>query len=199
MLIAVCRPACHGRPFLRLSWRTTWSQAQQRSIHSTKPSLQPAQHQHVKQLDVQTSSKTALYRSIKLGYGCETYFQQTSSRHLRRIIAQFRTGSHWLNIDLETGRHKKLERKDRPCPMCSHRIINPGLAPEYFDSFDSDDESSDPVEDEHHAIFDCSGNAYACELFPDLFQGHISTVSHFSISHNAIGWPSSSLGLGCCV
>ena len=63
--------------------------------------------------------------------------------------------------------------------MCSHRIVNPGLAPENFDSFDSDDESSDPVDDEHHAIFECSGYAYARELFPDLFQGHISTVSHF--------------------
>ena len=50
-----------------------------------------------------------------------------------------------------------------------------------FDSFDSDDESSDPVEDEHHAILDCSGNAYVHELFPDLFQGHISIVSHFLI------------------
>ena len=83
----------------------------------------------------------------------------------------------WLNI--ETGRHKKLERIDSTCPMCSHRIVNPGLAPECCDSFDPDDESSDPVEDKHHAIFDCSGNAYARELFPDLFQGHISTVSHF--------------------
>ena len=104
-----------------------------------------------------------------------TYIQQTSNRHLRRIIALFRTGSHWLNI--ETGGHKKLET-DRICPMCSHRIINPDLAPEYFDSFDSDDESSDPVEAEHHAISDCSGNAYARELVPDLFHSHISTVSH---------------------
>ena len=36
-----------------------------------------------------------------------------------------------------------------------------------------------PVDDEHHAIFECSGYAYAGELCPDLFQGHISTVSHF--------------------
>ena len=40
----------------------------------------------------------------------------------------------------------------------------------------------DPVDDEHHAIFECSGYGYACGLFPDLFQGHCSTVSHFSES-----------------
>ena len=53
---------------------------------------------------------------------------QSGNRHLRRIIAQFCTGSHWLNI--ETGRHKNLERTDRTCPMCSHRIVSHGLAPE---------------------------------------------------------------------
>ena len=39
--------------------------------------------------------------------------------------------------------------------MCSHKIINPGLDSEHFliYSFDSDDASSDPVEDEHHANF----------------------------------------------
>ena len=40
--------------------------------------------------------------------------------------------------------------------MCTHRIINPGLPPEEFDAFDSDEERSDPMEDKHHAIFDCS-------------------------------------------
>ena len=63
--------------------------------------------------------------------------------------------------------------------MCSHKIVNPGLAPENFDSFDSDDESSEPVDDEHRAIFECSGYTHASERFPDLSQGHISTVSHF--------------------
>ena len=62
--------------------------------------------------------------------------------------------------------------------MCSRRIANPGLAPENFDSFDTDDESSHPVEDEHHVILECSGYAYARELFPDIFQSHISTVGH---------------------
>ena len=170
----------------RLSWRSLLeAQLEDHTVPSPTEdhpqhksfSLQSAQRQHMEQLGLQTSSKSILYRSIKIGYGCEPYIQQSGNRHLRRIIAQFRTGSHWLNI--ETGRHKNLERSDRTCPMCSHRIVNPGLAPEYFDSFDFDDESSDPVDDEHHAIFECSGYGYARGLFPDLFQGHISTVSHF--------------------
>ena len=61
--------------------------------------------------------------------------------------------------------------------MYSHRIATPGLTSENFDSFGSDDESSDPF-GVGHAIFEYSGYAYACELPSDLFQGHISTVSH---------------------
>ena len=42
------------------------------------------------------------------------------------------------------------------------------------------DESDGPVEDEHHAIFDCPGYMYAREQFQDMFlmfQSHITTVS----------------------
>lgn len=63
--------------------------------------------------------------------------------------------------------------------MCTHRIINPGLPPEEFDAFDSDEECSDPIEDEHHAIFDCSAYADAREQYRDLFQIHITTVGDF--------------------
>ena len=170
----------------RLSWRALFhgklDSHRILSLSSAAPqqnafSLASAQSQHIQQLSQQTSSKAVVYTSIKVGYECETYIQQTSNKHLRRIIAQFRTGSHWLNI--ETGRHRKLDRKDRTCPMCTHRIINPGLPPEQFDAFDSDDDSSDPIEDEHHAIFDCSGYADAREHFCDLFQSHITTVGHF--------------------
>ena len=117
------------------------------------------------------------YHHIKLGYACEPYIQQANNSHLRKIIAQFCTGSHWLNI--ETGRHKKLAKQDRTCPMCSFKLTNPGLAPECWDAFDSDDECSAHIEDEHHAIFDCSGYTYARELFQDLLQSHITSVSQF--------------------
>ena len=45
-----------------------------------------------------------------------------------------------------------------------------------FDAFDSDEECSDPIEDEHHAIFDCFAYADAQEQYCDLFQSHITTV-----------------------
>ena len=65
--------------------------------------------------------------------------------------------------------------------MCTFKLNNPGLPAELWDAFDSDDESNEsegPVEDEHHAIFDCPGYMYAREQFWDLFQSH--TVSQFS-------------------
>ena len=48
----------------------------------------------------------------------------------------------------------------------------PRSAPyEEFDTFDSDDEErSNYSEDEHHAIFDCSGYADAREQYCDLFR-----------------------------
>ena len=44
---------------------------------------------------------------------------------------------------------------------------------------DSDDECSDPIEAEHHAIFDCSAYAHAQKQYRDLFQGHIATFRDF--------------------
>ena len=51
------------------------------------------------------------------------------------------------------------------------------LPPECWDAFDSDDDSSGHIEDEHNAIFDCSGYVYAKEHFKDLFQSHITSIS----------------------
>ena len=141
-------------------------------------SLQSACAAYAAQIqDPDASSKTLVYCGIKEGYRCEPYIQQCNNRHLRRIMAQFRTGSHWLHI--ETGRHSKTDRSDRTCPMCIHRVTNPGLPAAQFDSFDSEEESVDPVEDEFHMIFVCSGYKSARALFPDLFGTSVSTVGQF--------------------
>ena len=145
-------------------------------LHRRHFSLASAQSQHIEQLSPEPSSKGVTYRHIKLGCACEPYIQQANNSHLRRIIAQFRTGSHWLNI--ETGRHK-LPKQEKTCPICSFKLTNPGLPPECWDAFDSDDENSGDVEDEHHAIFDCPTYVDAREHFQDLLQSHITTVSQF--------------------
>ena len=46
--------------------------------------------------------------------------------------------------------------------MCAFKQSDPGLPAELWDGFDSDDDSDEPVEDEHHAI-DCPGYVYARE------------------------------------
>ncbi len=47
-----------------------------------------------------------------------------------------------------------------------------------FDSFDSDEESLDPI-DELHIILDCPSYTYARQLFPDIFGSNIVTFSQF--------------------
>ena len=163
----------------RLPQQKSWSfqlEAQQRDVYVNVPttdghshrcfSIQSAQSAHIAQLSNSTLSRAATYRDVKVGYGCEPYIQQSNNRHLRRIVAQFRTGSHWLNI--ETGGHKKVDRSGRICPMCVGRITNPDV-PDCFDAFDSDEDAPDPIEDEHHAIFECSAYATTRQTFSDLF------------------------------
>ena len=43
------------------------------------------------------------------------------------------------------------------------------LASSCFDAFDSDEDAPDPIEDEHHAIFECSAYATTRQMFSDLF------------------------------
>ena len=140
-------------------------------------SLQLARSAFSAEIQSGTSSKALVYKGIKEGYQCEAYIQDSKNKQLRRIIAQFRTGSHWLHV--ETGRHAKTDVHNRTCPMCPRRIVNPGLPTAQFDSFDSDEEDVDPIEDEHHMIFDCSGYSYARDLFKDLFRQDIVTVGQF--------------------
>ena len=151
----------------RLSWRGLLAQHGQLHSHLVSPaetatqrpmfSLSVAQIQHAEQLSQQTSSKALRYRSMKIGYACESYIQHTSNRHLRHILAHFRTASHWLNIETGCHSYRKQDRKDRTCPMCTPRISNPALPPEDFDAFDTDDEErSNPIEDEQHTNFDYS-------------------------------------------
>ena len=174
----------------RLPKQKSWSfqlEAQLRDVSVNVPttdghshrcfSIQSAQSAHIAQLSRSTSSRAATCRDVKVGYGCEPHIQQSNNRHLRRIVAQVRTGFHWLNV--ETGRHKKVDRSGRICPMCVGKITNPDVLADCFDAFDSDEDAPDPIEDEHHAIFECSAYATTRQMFSDLFPSHVFTVSQF--------------------
>ena len=140
-------------------------------------SLHMAQIAHAGQLQTDDSSRTLVYRDLKTGYQQEGYIQQCNNKHLRRVLAQFRTGSHWLNI--ETGRYTKVPQEERFCSICQRTVRPPGV--KYFDAFDSDsdEERPDPVEDEHHAIFSCSGYVSARRAFDDLFPEDVVSVGQF--------------------
>ncbi len=99
------------RPFLVAAPTEEHPERQSYSLHA-------ACSAHVAQLQSDPSSKTEVYRDIKVGYSCKPYIQNCSNKHLRRIITQFQTGSHWLNI--KTGRHQGTARQDRTCQMCNH-------------------------------------------------------------------------------
>ncbi len=49
--------------------------------------------------------------------------------------------------------------------MCNDRVLgNLGLPAAQFDSFDSDEDADDPIEDEHHVTF-----AFLAMCMPDSF------------------------------
>ena len=75
--------------------------------------------------------------------------------------------------------HKHIPALNRSCPACPYKCINPGLPAGQFDSLDSDEESTDPVEDEHHVIFDCPSYTYARQLFSDISGSNNVSVSQF--------------------
>lgn len=86
---------------------------------------------------------------------------------LGKSVVHFCTGSYWLNI--VNVRHKKLSKQDTTCPFCCSKLMTTGHPPKDRDALESDDESSSHIEDEHHPIFDCSGDVYAREDLQDLF------------------------------
>lgn len=100
-------------------------------------SLAAAQAAYTQQLSADDSSKALLYNAIKTGYSCEPYIQHCSNRHLRRILAQFCTGSHWLMV--ERGRHMQHDKAVRTCAVCPWHIVKPAdVADAHFDNYDLD-------------------------------------------------------------
>ena len=74
---------------------------------------------------------------------------------------------------------KPLELREKDLQQVNAIGLTHEDGPHIHDSFDSDEEDANHIEDEHHMIFDCSGYSYARDLFKDLFSQDIVTVGQF--------------------
>ena len=76
--------------------------------------------------------KLRTYALFKIHFQKEKYLSVIKDTEIRKCFISFRISSHKLEI--ERGRYKKLDLKDRPCKIC-----NTGA-----------------IEDEQHLLFNCS-------------------------------------------
>ena len=85
------------------------------------------------------------YFGFKESFQLESYIVEAKNKQLRRMIANFRVGSHWLKV--RSGRYDKLAHDQRFCDTCPNQ-----------------------VDDEMHAIFSCQAYTRLREKYADLFQ-----------------------------
>ena len=76
-------------------------------------------------------SKTDFLRLVKSSFNYEKYLDLVVNKDKRICLTKLRLSNHTLNI--EVGRRKGIERKDRLCPFCVEK----------------------DVEDENHFLFSC--------------------------------------------
>lgn len=79
------------------------------------------------------SLKLQTYNSIRSEDFVMPPYLRGKNRDIRKRYSQFRTGSHWLEIQQGRFKKPKTERRDRICDKCSMHAI----------------------EDEQHMVFDC--------------------------------------------
>lgn len=79
------------------------------------------------------------------------YLQKVKNRAHLAHVARFRTGSHWLQV--EVGRHRGVERSQRICPHCSMGV----------------------VEDEQHMVFHCPKYAHLRDAYGETLFAHPGT------------------------
>lgn len=113
-------------------------------------------------LDPTLSRKSATYHAIR---GCsnlvmQPYLSAFANLQQRRILCQFRTGSHWLRV--QTGRFTNEEYAARICLQCDNQR----------------------VEDEHHSIFDCSKYDDLRTKYSDLFESSVDGLQTFFQQNN---------------
>ena len=68
------------------------------------------------------SNKLRFYSCFKTSFVMEAYLDSVNDFHIRKNIAKFRCSDHTLEI--ETGRHKKMNVNERICKVCNTGIEN---------------------------------------------------------------------------
>ena len=104
------------------------------------------------------SSLQVTYFSHKTEFRCEPYISQAKNKHLRKTIAMFRTGSHWLQVC--QGRYQGIAYNLRKCPLCPWVI-----------------------DDEKHAIFECPHYNNQRRQFADLFDDNSHNLRSFLLNN----------------
>ena len=82
--------------------------------------LSDVYHQNAFACIRQEGSKLRTYAVFKTEIGFEKYLTHIRNKKIRIQISQFRLSNHKLMI--ETGRHKKLQKEWRICPLCNNGI-----------------------------------------------------------------------------
>ena len=82
------------------------------------------------------SSSLTLYKEVKQNFELSTYLKIINNKKLRNALAKLRRSSHHLNI--ETGRHRNIERSQRKCILCNSQDLEdeyhfPLICPAYSD------------------------------------------------------------------
>lgn len=92
---------------------------------------------------IQTIRNNELSRDT---YELQPYLKALNSWKQKSALAQFRTGSHWLNV--EQGRFTGVQHEDRHCTRCSASV----------------------VDNEEHMIFECPALQSMREEATELFE-----------------------------
>ena len=128
-------PPSYGDPAMKASYTTTLCHRQLR----TCPTVDSFPfHLHISSIHSSWASRPLSRATLTARSERAMPLNHTSSSRTTDTSEKATAVSHRLPpatyTMIETGRHKKLEKEARTCPMCAFQLNNPGLPPELYDA-----------------------------------------------------------------
>jgi hypothetical protein len=119
--------------------------------------MKAAKESYINDLKNKAGTKHVHYKAIKDcdKYEMEKYMVILENFYDRQILAQMRTGSNFLEIEL--GRRNGTAHDERLCKCCSAK----------------------EVEDEYHFVYRCEAYKDIRAKYPGLFAGHQNMTTFF--------------------